>query len=122
MTGFGYGTIAGSSRHNNNHVSRPTSPTSPGPHENVLSRSPARSAYLDSRSTSPSPARSPSRQEMYLEQFPVMTRAEQEEERCFHHYHGHRLPEAASQKKIRDSTSLLEEFQEYGEGCMVFIE
>ncbi|GJJ73127.1 regulatory subunit for Cdc7p protein kinase [Entomortierella parvispora] len=101
-------------------TSRQTSPTSPVGHESVLSRSPARSAYMES--TSPSPSRSPSHRQMYRNHFPVMTRAEQEQERCFHHYRGHRLPEAAAQKKMRSSISLLEEFEEYGEGCMVFIE
>ncbi|KAG0056419.1 hypothetical protein BGZ83_005134 [Gryganskiella cystojenkinii] len=100
--------------------SHPTSPTSPERPESVLSRSPARSAYLDHSQTT-TPTRSPSSVRTH-HPIPVMTRAEQELERCYHHYHGHRLPEAGSQKKMRGSTSLLEEFEEYGEGCMVFIE
>ncbi|KAF9354399.1 hypothetical protein BGX26_007770 [Mortierella sp. AD094] len=68
-----------------------------------------------------SPSRSPSRRHR-AQQFPVMTHAEQERERCYHHYRGNQLPEPAGQKKMRSSTSLEDAFEEYGEGCMVFIE
>ncbi|KAF9924696.1 hypothetical protein FBU30_005389 [Linnemannia zychae] len=68
-----------------------------------------------------SPIRSPSRraQRTY---FPVMTHAEQEEERVYQYYNGNQLPVPAGQKKMRSSSSLTEAYEEYGEGAMVFIE
>ncbi|KAF8945693.1 hypothetical protein BGZ47_002146 [Haplosporangium gracile] len=69
-----------------------------------------------------SPSQSPSRR-VQRKFFPVMTHAEQEEERVYQHYHGNQLPEpAGGQKKMRSSSSLAEAYEEYGEGAMVFIE
>ncbi|OAQ29565.1 hypothetical protein K457DRAFT_19072 [Linnemannia elongata AG-77] len=69
-----------------------------------------------------SPSQSPSRRAQ-RKFFPVMTHAEQEEERVYQHYHGNQLPEpAGGQKKMRSSSSLAEAYEEYGEGAMVFIE
>ncbi|KAG0000077.1 hypothetical protein BGZ80_000520 [Entomortierella chlamydospora] len=79
------------------------------------------SSYGSGYGSSSSPSRSPS-QRYRAQQFPVMTHAEQERERCYHHYRGNQLPEPAGQKKMRSSTSLEDAFEEYGEGCMVFIE
>ncbi|KAF8934987.1 hypothetical protein BGZ58_005307 [Dissophora ornata] len=97
-----------------------TSPTDPISHD-------PRSA-LDS--TYSSPTASPSRRTMYNQhyyyqppqQFAVMSHAEQELERCYHHYRGNQLPVPAGAKKLKSSSSLEEEFEEYGEGCMVFLE
>ncbi|KAG0271854.1 hypothetical protein BGZ95_000276 [Linnemannia exigua] len=71
-----------------------------------------------------SPTQSPSRRaQVQRTQFPVMTHAEQEQERFFHHYNGNHLPEpAGGAKKMRSSSSLAEAYEEYGEGAMVFIE
>ncbi|KAG0375637.1 hypothetical protein BGX24_008844 [Mortierella sp. AD032] len=71
-----------------------------------------------------SPTQSPSRRaQAQRTLFPVMTHAEQEQERVFHHYNGNQLPEpAGGQKKMRSSSSLAEAYEEYGEGAMVFIE
>ncbi|KAF9125100.1 hypothetical protein BGW39_007652 [Mortierella sp. 14UC] len=70
-----------------------------------------------------SPTQSPSRRAAQRTQFPVMTHAEQEQERFFHHYNGNQLPEpAGGQKKMRSSSSLSAAYEEYGEGAMVFIE
>ncbi|KAF9377037.1 hypothetical protein BGX21_003301 [Mortierella sp. AD011] len=79
------------------------------------------SSYGSGYGSSSSPLRSPS-QRYRAQQFPVMTHAEQERERCYHHYRGNQLPEPAGQKKMKSSTSLEDAFEEYGEGCMVFIE
>ncbi|KAG0370375.1 hypothetical protein BC939DRAFT_507550 [Gamsiella multidivaricata] len=69
-----------------------------------------------------SPSRSPGQRIVYRNQFSVMSHAEQERERCYQHYHGNQLPEPAGQKKLRGGSSLPDEFDEYGEGCMVFFE
>ncbi|KAG0209759.1 hypothetical protein BGX28_009979 [Mortierella sp. GBA30] len=107
----------------------PTTPTSPVHRHNDHRRetlppgslSPVESTY--SASVYSSPSRSPSqRSRFYRMQIPTMSHAEQERERCYHHYRGNRLPEPAGQKKVKSSSGLEEEFEEYGEGCMVFIE
>ncbi|KAF9092367.1 hypothetical protein BGX23_004366 [Mortierella sp. AD031] len=100
----------------------PTSPTSPFAYAQPGgSQSPMDSVNFSSHGFL-SPTRSPSRRAAQRTQFPVMSHAEQEEERCYHHYHGNQLPEPAGQKKLRSSSSLTEAYEEYGEGCMVFIE
>ncbi|KAG0229333.1 hypothetical protein BGW41_003067 [Actinomortierella wolfii] len=99
----------------------PTSPTSPAypPSEGSV-----RYSGYDSRMSSPisgSPSQRASKRARQV--FPVMSHAEQQEERCFRHYQGDRLPEPAGQKMLRtNSSSYAEEFSEYGEDCMVFIE
>ncbi|KAF9970748.1 hypothetical protein BGZ73_006490 [Actinomortierella ambigua] len=105
----------------------PTSPTSPAgsfsqypPSEGV-----GRYSEYDSRLMSSPMTGSPSQRasKRMRQSLPVMSHAEQQEERCFHHYQGNRLPEPAGQMKVRNnSSSFVEEFSEYGEGCMVFIE
>ncbi|KAI1320566.1 hypothetical protein EDD11_000528 [Mortierella claussenii] len=116
----------------------PTSPTSPLLHGQLVftgSLSAPRSPHLvepifgggpssGSGSGMSSPPRSPSHRAAQRTQiqFPVMSHAEQERERCYHHYRGNQLPEPAGQKKMRTSSSLEEAFEEYGEGCMVYIE
>jgi hypothetical protein len=52
-----------------------------------------------------------------------MSHAEQEQERCYHHYRGNQLPEPAGQKKLKGGSRLVDEFgEEYGEDCMFFFE
>ncbi|KAF9968662.1 hypothetical protein BGZ70_000507 [Mortierella alpina] len=86
------------------------------------SQSPADSTYSGSGYSSPS--RSPSQRSQFyrMQKIPTMSHAEQERERCYHHYRGNRLPESAGQKKVKSSSGLEDEFEEYGEGCMVYIE
>ncbi|KAF9955545.1 hypothetical protein BGZ72_003634 [Mortierella alpina] len=90
----------------------------------IRSQSPTDSTYSGSGSGYSSPSRSPSqRSKIYrMQKIPTMSHAEQERERCYHHYRGNRLPESAGQKKVKSSSGLEDEFEEYGEGCMVYIE
>ncbi|KAF9116853.1 hypothetical protein BGX27_009734 [Mortierella sp. AM989] len=109
-----------------------SSPTADTSHEQIehsrLSQSPISLDYSASGFSyglPSSPSRSPSQRasNKVQRQFPVMTHAEQERERCYHHYRGNRLPEpAGGQKKMRSSSNLEDALEEYGEGCMVFIE
>ncbi|ORZ27159.1 hypothetical protein BCR41DRAFT_393171 [Lobosporangium transversale] len=110
-----------------------TSPTSPLSHRQFDFSGPSMPSrtlnLMDSFNCSQgtaqmSPRRSPSHHASHRSQtyFPVMSHAEQERERCYHYSRGNRLPEPAGQKKMRNSSSLEEAFEEYGEGCMVFIE
>ncbi|KAF9933151.1 hypothetical protein BGZ67_004389 [Mortierella alpina] len=102
-------------------ATRATTPTAHHPR----SQSPTDSTYSGSGSGySSSPSRSPSqRSKIYrMQKIPTMSHAEQERERCYHHYRGNRLPESAGQKKVKSSSGLEDEFEEYGEGCMVYIE
>ncbi|CAO3569330.1 unnamed protein product [Mortierella alpina] len=99
-----------------------TTPTAAAAHHRPRSPSPTDSTYSGSGYSSPS--RSPSqRSKIYrMQKIPTMSHAEQERERCYHHYRGNRLPESAGQKKVKSSSGLEDEFEEYGEGCMVYIE
>ncbi|KAF9576311.1 hypothetical protein EC968_009285 [Mortierella alpina] len=98
--------------------------TTPTPPPHARSQSPTDSTYSGSGSGDSSPSRSPSqRSKIYrMQKIPTMSHAEQERERCYHHYRGNRLPESAGQKKVKSSSGLEDEFEEYGEGCMVYIE
>ncbi|KAF9364315.1 hypothetical protein BGX34_001901 [Mortierella sp. NVP85] len=69
-----------------------------------------------------SSSQSPSQRSLYRSRLAVMSHAEQEQERCYHHARGNHLPEPAGQKKLRSSSDHVREFEEYGEGCEVFIE
>ncbi|KAF9212456.1 hypothetical protein BGZ59_006728 [Podila verticillata] len=94
----------------------PTSATSPMTHF-------AHSPGTGSRTydpTSSSPLRSPSVRRVQT----VMSFAEQEQERCYYHYLGNRLPEPAGQKKMRTSPSLVDDDDaaEYGEDCVMYLE
>ncbi|KAF8984583.1 hypothetical protein BGZ46_007598 [Entomortierella lignicola] len=110
--------------HNNYPVQSPLSSTYQQQRQYSSPQSPSDINYSDHGYRLPSsPSRSPSQRYKAQLQFPVMTHAEQERERFYHHYRGNRLPEpAAGQKKMKSSTSLEDAYEEYGEGCMVFIE
>jgi len=69
-----------------------------------------------------SSSQSPSQRSLYRSRLSVMSHAEQEQERCYHHARGNHLPEPAGQKKLRGNSDHVREFEEYGEGCEVFIE
>lgn len=94
----------------------PTSATSPMTHF-VHSPGTGSRAYDP---TSSSPLRSPSVRRVQT----VMSFAEQEQERCYYHYLGNRLPEPAGQKKMRTSPSLVDDDDaaEYGEDCVMYLE
>ncbi|KAG0263200.1 hypothetical protein DFQ27_001886 [Actinomortierella ambigua] len=104
----------------------PTSPATPAsPSVYPPSEGVGRYSEYDSRMLSSPITGSPSQRasKRLRQAFPVMSHAEQQEDRCFQHYQGDRLPEPAGQKMVRtNSSSFVEEFSEYGEGCMVFIE
>ncbi|KAF9582698.1 hypothetical protein BGW38_010875, partial [Lunasporangiospora selenospora] len=111
---------------------RPTSPTSPmsylsaeEPHsarhygEYDQYSSPSSAAAISagrSRLGRQPMAMSMSQQSPRYQPLMVMSHAEQEQERCYHHYRGDRLPEPAGQKKLRSTSSLDDELEEYGEG------
>ncbi|KAG0027110.1 hypothetical protein BGZ82_009146 [Podila clonocystis] len=67
---------------------------------------------------------SPMRTSPSVRRVQVMSFAEQEQERCYYHYLGNRLPEPAGQKKMRTSPSLVDDDDaaEYGEDCVMYLE
>ncbi|KAF9302457.1 hypothetical protein BGZ74_005331 [Mortierella antarctica] len=96
----------------------PTSATSPMTH---FAHSPGGGSV--SRAYDPISS-SPMRTSPSVRRVQVMSFAEQEQERCYHHYLGNRLPEPAGQKKMRTSPSLVDDDDaaEYGEDCVMYLE
>ncbi|KAF9319109.1 hypothetical protein BG003_009910 [Podila horticola] len=97
----------------------PTSDTSPMTH---FVRSPG-TGGSGSRAYDPISS-SPMRTSPSVRRVQVMSFAEQEQERCYYHYLGNRLPEPAGQKKMRTSPSLVDDDDaaEYGEDCVMYLE
>ncbi|KAG0099502.1 hypothetical protein BGZ93_007378 [Podila epicladia] len=96
----------------------PTSATSPMTH---FARSPGGGS--GARAYDPISS-SPMRTSPSVRRVQVMSFAEQEQERCYYHYLGNRLPEPAGQKKMRTSPSLVDDDDaaEYGEDCVMYLE